>query len=249
LCTVERGVDHRGPEALMGRDVVVVGASAGGVEALRDLVGGLPADLPAAVLVVLHLAPTSRSALPVILRRASDLPVQHAEHGEPLKPGKIYVAQPDYHLLVRDGMIVLGRGPRENGHRPAIDPLFRSAARWHGPAVSAVILSGTLDDGAAGVATVATRGGRVLVQDPAEALYDGMPRAALRAVEPDEVSTAAAMGPCIAAWAREELPGPMPPVDRDLAVETDVAELDDKALSDPIRLAVSAGLRCPDCNG
>jgi two-component system chemotaxis response regulator CheB len=233
----------------MGRDVVVVGASAGGVEALRTLVGGLPRDFAAAVLVVLHIAPTSRSALPEILRRAGKLPVDHASHGEALKPGQIYVAPPDYHLLVRDGTVALGHGPRENGHRPAVDPLFRSAARWHGPAVSAVVLSGTLDDGAAGVAIVAARGGRVLVQDPTEALYDGMPRAALRVCKPDGVAIAAAMAPQLVAWSLEVAPGLPPPVDRDLAVETDVAELDDTAMSDPDRPGTPAGLSCPDCNG
>jgi two-component system chemotaxis response regulator CheB len=144
--------------------------------------------------------------------------------------------------------MVLGLGPRENGLRPAIDPLFRSASRWYGAGVVGVILSGTLDDGAAGVATIAARGGRVIVHDPEEAAYDGMPRAAIRAVHPDAVVPAAKMAAYISEWTREETP-PSPPVDRDLAMETDVAELDEAALSDPDRPGTPAAITCPDCNG
>ena len=234
---------------LPGSPLVVVGASAGGVEALRELVGGLPKDLPAAVLVVLHIAPSARSALPDILRRAGELPVQHAGDGDEIKQGRVYVAPPNQHLVVRDGRLVLGTGPRENGHRPAVDPLFRSAARWYGPAVTGVILSGTLDDGASGVAVVAARGGRVIVQDPEEALYDGMPRAAIRAVTPDAIASAAKVGRFLDEWTREPTDQRPPPVHRDLQLETDVAELDESALSDPNRPGTPAGLSCPDCNG
>jgi two-component system chemotaxis response regulator CheB len=232
----------------MSREIVVVGASAGGVEAIREVVAGLPLDLPAAVLVVLHVSPDARSALPGILGRATPMPVGHAVHDEPIRPGRVYVAPPNRHLVVRDGRIVLGLGPRENGHRPAVDPLFRSASRWYGPGVIGVILSGSLDDGAAGAAVVAARGGRVIVHDPSDAAYDGMPRAAIRAVHPDAVVPAAKMAAYISEWTREETPPP-PPVDRDLELETDVAELDDAALSDPERPGVPAPVTCPDCDG
>jgi two-component system chemotaxis response regulator CheB len=232
----------------MGRELVVVGASAGGVESLRELVASLPADLPAAVLVVLHVAPDARSALPLILRRAGQLPVRHASHGEEIRAGHVYVAPPNHHLVVRDGILVLGLGPRENGHRPAVDPLFRSAARWYGPGVIGVILSGTLDDGAAGIATIASRGGRVLIQDPDDALYDGMPKAAIAAVEPDAIAPAAKMGPYIAEWTAECTGAPAP-VDRELQMETEVAELDQAALADPDRPGEPAGMSCPDCYG
>jgi two-component system chemotaxis response regulator CheB len=232
----------------MGRELVVVGASAGGVEALRDVVAGLPPDLPAAVLVVLHVAPHARSALPLILRRVATLPVDHAVDGEEIRPGQIYVAPPNRHLVVRDGRLLLGQGPRENGHRPAVDPLFRSASRWYGPGVIGVILSGTLDDGAAGLATIAARGGRVIVHDPDEALYDGMPTAAIRAVQPDAVVSSKKIGAYIAEWCREETAA-APPVDRELQLETDVAELDESALSDPVRPGTPAGVSCPDCSG
>src|SRR5437867_8287323 len=114
-------------------DIIVVGASAGGVEALRALVGRLPADLPAAILVVLHLAPHHKSVLPRILSGAGPLPATHAKDGEPLVPGHIYVARPDRHLVVDDCLVRLSRSAREGGHRPAIDTLFRTAARFHGP--------------------------------------------------------------------------------------------------------------------
>ena len=233
----------------MSRDVVAIGGSAGGIEALRELVASLPSDFRPSILVVIHMPAHTRSVLPAILERGGPLPAAHAVDGEPLVGGRIYVAPPDRHLLVRDGTVVLGRGPRENGHRPAVDVLFRSVARWYGPAAIGVVLSGALDDGAAGAAVVARHGGRVVVQEPTEALYDGMPASAIRADDPDAVVPVAAMAALLVEWSREQVHAPAPHSDGDLVVETDVADMVDAALDDPQRPGEPVPLSCPDCSG
>lgn len=167
---------------MQARGVVVIGGSAGGLEALMELVGGLPAGLAAAVLVTIHVGEHTRSSLPQILSRCGSLEAVHAVEGEPLRPTRIYVAPPGRHLLMPRGVVELSEGPRINRHRPAVDAMFGSAARWADEGVVAVVLSGMLDDGAVGAALIAQAGGHVVVQDPGEALFASMPRAALRAV-------------------------------------------------------------------
>lgn len=232
------------------RDVVVVGASAGGVEALRTLASHLPADLPAAVLVVLHTPPASRSALPSILARSGPLPATAAEEGDALVPGRILVAPPDRHLIVSGDAVTLSRGPRENGHRPAVDVLFRSAARALGPRVVAVVLSGTLDDGSAGMVAVHARGGVGLVQHPDEAMFDGMPFAAIEADSPEAVlpltELAARLCELVGEPVREVV---AEPVSGEMDEEVEMAEVEGAlrhAADPPGR---PSGYACPDCNG
>jgi two-component system chemotaxis response regulator CheB len=189
-----------------GRDIIVVGASAGGVEPLRTLVAGLPADLPAALFVVLHVPPDDRSLLPEILSRSGPLPASHAHEGERIGRGRIYVAPPDFHLLVQPGRVYLSHGPRENHHRPAIDALFRSAASAYGPGVIAVVLSGMLYDGTAGMLAVRRAGGVGVVQDPADALMPFMPQSALRVAGADLVLPVAGMPGRLAELVRQPLP-------------------------------------------
>lgn len=236
--------ERQGPPPL-----VVVGASAGGVEALRDFVSVLPADLPACVLVVLHVPADAPSALPAILGRAGPLPARQAVHGEELRAGRILVAPPDHHLLVVDGSLALTHGPHENGHRPAVDVLFRSAARAAGPNVVAVVLSGSLDDGAAGVVAVASRGGRVMVQSFDEALYSSMPRAAAAAAGLDRQVRVVDMGETLSTWLAE-LSGPAADdAPATMQMEVGMADLDPRAMHEPDRPGTPAGFGCPDCAG
>jgi two-component system, chemotaxis family, protein-glutamate methylesterase/glutaminase len=162
--------------------VVVIGASAGGVEALLTLARELRPDLPAAICVVLHQPRNVPSVLPRLMTRAGALTVVHAEDGMALQEGQVYLAPANRHLLVERDHVRVDRGPLENGHRPAVDPLFRSAAQAYGSEVTAVVLSGSLDDGSAGCVAVKQRGGSVVVQDPDEALYAEMPNNAARAI-------------------------------------------------------------------
>jgi two-component system chemotaxis response regulator CheB len=229
------------------RDVVVVAASAGGLEALQALLAGLPGDYAGVLLVVSHIPAQSGDALPKILDRATSLTVANARHGERLRGGHVYVASPDHHLLVGDGHLHVRRGPRENGHRPAADPLFRSAALHFGPRVVGVVLSGTLSDGAAGLVAVRRQGGVTVVQDPGDALFNGMPLSALEAVAVDHVLAAAQMGPLLAALALEDVSSRVAEPDATMRQEVSLME----GNHEPVRNHPGrpSPWPCPDCNG
>jgi two-component system chemotaxis response regulator CheB len=233
--------------AVVQRDVIVVGASAGGVQALQSLVAQLPPELPAAVLVVLHLMSSGTSVLHSILDRAGPLPATQARDGERLERGHVYVAPPDYHLLLRGPNIHLSAGPRENGHRPAIDPLFRSAARAYGPRAIGAILSGTLDDGTDGLRLIKQRGGATLAQDPEDAAYGDMPRSAIEYVHPDFVLPVADMGAVL----YELVDAPLEPASGNGVADPATQPIDlvevELGREDPVGDATL--LTCPDCGG
>jgi two-component system chemotaxis response regulator CheB len=233
------------------RDLVVVGASAGGVEALRLLVAALPKDLPAAVVVVLHMPAGGTSALPAILARSGPLPVQTAADGAELRNAHIYVARPDHHVVVQDGVLRLSKGPTENGHRPAVNTLFRSAALARGPAVIGVILSGALDDGTAGMAAIKSRGGTTVVQDPEDAVYPGMPESVVQHVQVDHVLPIVRIGPLLARLAGKhaDTVAPEPPSEA-LRMEVAVSRDDaGAAFGDVSQIGSPTLLTCPDCSG
>ena len=232
------------------RDIIVLGASAGGLDALKRIVHGLPRDLPAALFVVLHIGANRRSELAAILSAAGPLPAIWAEDGAPIEPGRIHVAPPDHHLLIEPGRLRLSRGPRENRTRPAADPLFRSAALAYGPRVAGVVLSGTLGDGTAGLAEIKRRGGVSVVQDPRDAAFPGMPLSALRHTRVDYRATAAEMAGLLARLAcgqppparlRREAEGPRP--------ATQPAPVQEETMTGGYELKPPAALTCPLCGG
>lgn len=232
--------------------IVVMGASAGGVDALIDLVASLPGDFQAPVCVVLHIPADSPSLLAKILQREAKIRVKEAEDGEHYVSGTMYIAPPDRHLLVGDdGTLHVTRGPRENRHRPAVDPLLRSAALSHGRRAVGVILSGTLDDGTAGLLAIKQRGGIAVVQDPEDALYPGMPQNALHHVEVDYSVRLRDLARLLTSI----LAGPLPPrvlkpvaVD-DMTTEVRMAALKADALADDDRPGKPSPYSCPDCGG
>ena len=234
-------------------DLIAIGTSMGGLEALREVCGRLPPDLPAAVFVVRHVTPGAPPLLAKLLGRAGPLPAVNATDGEPVRPGRIYVAPPDRHLLVRGGppadrIVRLTRGPRENHTRPAVDPLFRSLAVAGGPRAVGVVLTGLLNDGASGLRAIKRCGGVAVVQDPDEAAYPDMPRAALQATDVDHRLTLAGIAEALVRIAHEPA-GPAVPVPPELRAEVEVAE---GLMSDDTtgyRSGPPARFSCPDCNG
>jgi two-component system chemotaxis response regulator CheB len=188
------------------RRLVAIGASAGGVEPLRTLVAALPADFPAAVAIVLHTSPGSPGVLHELLGRVATMPVINAANGTAIHSGRVYVAPPDCHLLVEPGRLRLTRGPRENRFRPAIDPLFRSAAQVYGPAAIGIVLTGSLDDGTAGLWMIKRLGGVAIAQDPDEAMFRSMPESAIRYVDVDHVARLSEIAPLLVRLTTEAVP-------------------------------------------
>jgi two-component system, chemotaxis family, protein-glutamate methylesterase/glutaminase len=235
------------------RDRIVIGASAGGVQALCALVADLSPNLAAAVFIVLHIPTNSPSLLSGILARESRLPVEHPNTDERIKPGHIYVAPPDHHLLIEGKNVKLVHGPKENLHRPSIDALFRSAAHWCGPRVIGVVLTGARDDGAAGMRAIKQRGGITIVQDPLEATFPSMPASVMEQIQVDYSLPLHEIGPLLNKLSREEVGDEGSyPVPEQVEIESRIArqKMDASELVASLeQLGKVSKLTCPDCHG
>ena len=235
------------------RDIIVIGASAGGVQALSTLVVDLPSNLPAAVFIVLHISANVPSLLPNILARESKLDVAHAIDGEPIMRRRVYVAPPDQHLIIEDGHVRLVHGPKENLHRPSIDALFRSAARWAGSRVIGVVLTGARDDGKVGMRAVQQRGGITIVQDPSEAPFPSMPMSVMQDIKVDFSLPLREIAPLLNTLSHEAADEEERyPVPDDVEIESRIAEQKmeaDELIASVERLGKISKLTCPDCHG
>lgn len=230
------------------RDIVVVGASAGGIEALEKLLSNIPADFPGTVFIVLHVAAQGTNMLASILDRPSRLPVSTARDTSAFESGHVYVAPADYHLLVENGHVNVVKGPRENRSRPAIDPLFRSAALAFGTRVVGIVLTGLLNDGTSGLIAIKEAGGVAIVQDPEEALYAEMPESAIAHVQVDHILPVAGMGQALETLVQQRLDERLTSnPSRRFSREVDIAsgrnvEVDE-GWGEPVSLS------CPECGG
>jgi two-component system chemotaxis response regulator CheB len=233
-------------------ELFVIGASAGGIEALRKIVAGLGSDLPAAVCIVVHIAPQSPGLLPDVLNTRSRVRAVNARDGQAIAPGRIYVGPPDHHLVVdKQYRLRHGRGPKENRFRPAVDPLFRSAALVYGERAAGIVLSGGLNDGAAGLVAIKRCGGIGIVQEPEDALSPSMPIAAMRAAEVDHRLPAADMAALMIKLANTPRggKGEPPPHAPDLEKEVAIALGDAAAALDVVGNETPSIYTCPECHG
>lgn len=230
--------------------IIVIGASAGGFEAIKTIVKSLPAHFDASVFIVWHMAPDIRGVLPQVLNRLNTIYAAHAYDKEEIKPNRIYIAPPDHHLLVEKGRVRITRGPKENRFRPAIDPLFRSAAYVYGTRVIGIILSGALDDGTAGLFTVKNYGGIAIVQDPADAEVPSMPENALREVQADYTLPASEIARQLINLSKEKAPantGIMK--DEKTKAEIQIAAEDNALHLGLPDVGELTPFTCPECHG
>ena len=234
------------------RDIVVIGASAGGVYALKELITALPAEFPASIFIVLHVSANEPSYLPDILNHAGKLPAAHPVDGEPIQPGHIYIAPPDHHLLLEANQLLVKRGPKENRFRPSIDALFRSAAYTFGPRVIGVVLTGMLDDGTSGMWSINRLGGVTVVQQPQEAPYPSMPKSVLQHVEVDYNVPVSQLA-CLLARLVEESVGERPSLSHQeenrMASEVKITQEDSSLEKDFFAIGEVSTLTCPECHG
>ena len=232
------------------RDIIVVGASSGGVTALTEFVASLPADFAGSIFIVLHIPPYSPSNLPLILSRATSLKVTHPKDGEQVRQRRIYVALPDHHLLLEGKKILVKKGPKENRFRPSIDALFRSAAYVYGPRVVGIILSGLLNDGTSGLWSIKRMGGLSIVQSDAD--YPSMPDNALEYVKADYIMPVKEMGALLTSIASRTAAKKRRLRKREtelLKMEVIIARQDNAFEMGIINVGELTSFTCPECNG
>ena len=233
-----------------GKDIIVIGASAGGIEPIRTILRGLPADFTGSVFIVVHTSANSPELLPAIFDKSGSLPAIAGRTGERIKPGRVYVAPPDRHLIIEPGKICLTRGPKENRFRPAVDPLFRSAAQTYGPRVVGIVLSGGLDDGTSGLWTIKRLGGTAIVQDPHDAWAPSMPRSAMSQLHVDHVLRAEEIAPMLvrlAATAADAQEGGDVP--EGVRIEVNIAKENKAREAGVLTLGEPSTFACPECHG
>jgi two-component system chemotaxis response regulator CheB len=234
------------------KDIIVVGASAGGLNALMELVKKLPSDFPASIFIVQHISPAAPSYLPRILNKDSAVECVHPKDGQKIEKGKIYIAPPDHHLLLEKNSVLVKRGPKENRFRPSVDALFRSAAYNYGTRAIGIVLSGLLDDGTSGLWSIKRLGGTTIVQSPEDALYPDMPVNALEYVEANYILPVAEMGTKLVNLVSEEASAPPAiPIEDIGRIETELRiasqTMNTEMLS--LKLGEPSRLTCPECNG
>ncbi len=247
---IKKAIDRVLHPKVRRRNIIVIGASAGGVEAITQLVASLPATFPAAILVVLHIPAHTPSALHDILDRAGPLPCAPVVDGEALCDGRIYVAPPDRHLMIDGDHVRLTRGPREGRTRPSADVLFRSAAYACGKCVIGIVLTGMLDDGTAGLWAIKDGGGLALVQSPQETAFSSMPQSAIDNVEVDAIVPLAEMPALLMKWTSEEIEAEgEPSMTKGMELETRIALEDDALEKGVMHLGPTTAYTCPECHG
>lgn len=234
------------------RDLVVIGGSAGALEVLQQFARALPENFQAAILIVIHTSSHAGSLLPEIISRAGKLRAVHPSDGTLIEKGNIYIAPPDFHMIIEGDRLRVLQGPKENLHRPAIDPTFRSAAAYYGPRTIGVIVSGMLDDGTSGMMVIRAAGGETVVQDPHEAMFAAMPQHALEQVPDSRVIKIAELAGLLGTLTTEEVEAPT--VQNNAAIsaaikEIRLAETNMAEIEDEHRIGKPSSLACPDCGG
>lgn len=235
---------------MINNKIIVIGASTGGVNVLKQIVKDLPPNLDASIFIVWHMSPDLRGILPEVLNKLNTIVALSPSDKDTILPNRIYVAPPDHHMLIEGDLIRITRGPKENRFRPAVDPLFRSAAHSHGKLVIGVILTGALDDGTAGLWRIKFNGGLTIVQDPADAEVSSMPESALREVEIDYCVATTELAPLLVRLCHENMENVMEPITDDKTqIEIDIAAEKNALEIGVMDLGILSPFACPDCHG